>query len=405
MLKTFTLGFILAITTGLVGSVLAQDRYSGLRESPEDSLTTKNFPGSWNLPGTDLYLKIGGYFRMDAIYDFNGAGSRNQLLMSQIPVEGTPEATAGPFFNFHVRETRFNFDVRRTTSDLKSLKFFLEFDFFDEGLKAGQPRMRHAFIKYGNWTFGQTWTNLSDLRVFPFIMDFSAGDALFGGRSVQVRYENNFTKNWQLGVSLEMPSLVGIANPSDLAGEKMPVLPIFSARFTNERPNGMISVGAQIENLRWDGRDQVPNTHATGWGAIFNGRQYISKKLFGTWHASYSSGMTNQILIFAGTDQGAVILPSGELYVEDAITLAIGAGYQLTNSFQTNISYAYVDRGKLEYREANTLEEGGMGHYNVIWHIYKNAMVGVEYAWGTVYNIDRATGNAHRLQAMVKYQF
>ena len=383
----------------------AQDGYSQLRGSPEDSLTTRDFPGAWNLPGTDLYLKFGGYFRLDAIYDFNGSGSRNQLLMSQIPAEGTPEATAGPFFNMHVRETRFSFDLRRTTDLGMPLKFYLEFDFFDESLKARQPRIRHAFVKYGKWLFGQTWTNLSDLRVFPFIMDFSAGDALFGGRTVQVRYEHDFTQQLQLGLALEMPGLNGIANPFDEAGETMPVMPIFSARLTNNREDGMIMVGGQVEQLRWDGRKEGPNATTPGWGVVFNGRQFITDRLFATWHSSYNAGITSQILIFAGTDQGAVILPTGNIEREDAITLAVGGGYDLTESVSANIAYAYMNRGNLNYRPDNTLDNGTMGHANLIWKIDAQAMTGVEFAWGNIENLDQATGNAARIQVMVKYAF
>ncbi|NMM48323.1 DcaP family trimeric outer membrane transporter [Marinigracilibium pacificum] len=386
-------------------SIYGQDNYSKLRGSPEDSLTTKDFPGAWNLPNTDLYLKFGGYFRLDVIYDFNGAGSRNQLLMNQIPADNTPEASAGPFFNMHVRETRFNFDLRRTTDSRRPLKFFLEFDFFDESLKAGQPRLRHAFVKYGNLLVGQTWTNLSDLRVFPFIMDFSAGDALFGGRTIQIRYEKEFIKNWQYGVSLEMPALNGIYNPFNQPGEPMPVVPIFSARITNNHDNGMITLGGQIEQLRWDGQDQGPNTTSPGWGVVFNGRQTLTNNFFITWHSSYNNGITRQILIFAGTDQGAVLTQNGDIELENAITLAFGGGYQLTKSLSTNIAYAYMDRGNLEFRPDNTLESGGMGHFNFIWTIEKFAMAGIEYAWGNINNLDKAKGNANRLQAMVKYSF
>lgn len=376
-----------------------------MRGNPEDSITTKNFPGAWKLPGTEFYLKFGGYFRLDMIYDFNGAGSRNQLLMSQIPVAGTPEATAGPFFNMHVRETRFNFDLRRTTDSGRSFKFFLEFDFFDESLKSVQPRLRHAFIKYDNWLIGQTWTNLSDLRVFPFIMDFSAGDALFGGRTIQVRYEKDFSKTLQYGFALEMPPLNGIANPFELDGEPQPILPVFSGRLSSNHKNGMITIGGQIQQLRWDGRETGPDGKGLGYGVVFNGRQSITDRFFVTWHSSYNSGITSQILIFAGTDQGAVLLPDGELQEEDAITLAAGAGYQLTDRLSTNLAFAHMNRGKLDFRPDDTLDNGVMGHANVIWKFDRRTMAGLEFAWGDVQNLNGATGNANRLQAMIKYSF
>ncbi|MCV9386279.1 DcaP family trimeric outer membrane transporter [Reichenbachiella ulvae] len=401
--------FIICLFTGTFISpqlLLAQNQYSVLRGSAEDSLTTKDFPGAWNLPGTNLYMKFGGYFRLDAIYDFSGAGSRNQLLINQVPVEGTAEAAnASPFFNMHVRETRFNFDLRRTTDMGRPLKFFLEFDFFDESLSAGQPRLRHAFVKYGNLLIGQTWTNLSDLRVFPFIMDFSSGDALFGGRSIQIRWEQNFAKNMQYAVSIENPTVNGIANPFNLNGNSMPTMPLLSARLTNDRPRGMLMFGGQVQQLRWNqGSSGSPFT-GVGWGVIFNGRQSITDKLFATWHTSYNSGMTNQILIFGGTDQGAVLLSNGDIQNEDAITLALGAGYQLTKKLSTNLAYAHMNRGELTYRPDDTIDNGGMGHFNFMYQLDTFAMTGIEFAWSHVENKDRAKGEAYRIQAMIRYSF
>ncbi|BDD01874.1 DcaP family trimeric outer membrane transporter [Persicobacter psychrovividus] len=406
MSNIFKLALSLLLLFGLQQNVAAQNNFHNLRGSEEDSVMTTNFPGAWKLPGTDMYMKFGGYFRLDAIYDLTGAGSRNQLLMGQIPVHGTPAANAGPFFNMHLRETRFNFDIRRKTSLGKDLKFFMEFDFFDESLHAGVPRLRHAFVKYGNLLIGQTWTNLSDLRVFPFIMDFSAGDALFGGRSMQVRYEQNFYKTWQYGVALEMPSLGGIYNPYELAGETMPVMPLLSARITNNKKDGsMMMFGGQMQQVRWYGLKEGPNATAIGYGLVFNGRQMITDRLFGTWHAAYNKGLTNQILIFGGTDQGAVLNPDGTLDTEEAITLALGGGYKITQKVSANVAVAYLKRGELAEREEPTLNTGLMGHANLIWNIDKQTTTGVEYGWGNVANLDGAKGHASRWQVMIKYAF
>lgn len=397
--------FLLLLVAASTSKVNAQDYYTQIRDSYEDSVQVADFPGAWNLPGTAFYLKFGGYFKIDAIYDFNGSGSRNQLLMSQIAVDGSPESSAGPFFNMHLRETRFNFDLRRTTPKGRAFKFFLEFDFFDESLGAGQPRLRHAFVKYGNLTVGQTWSNLSDLRVFPFIIDFAFGDALFGGRSVQVKWEQDIAKHFNYGVSVEMPGMNGIADPFQLGGEPMSLLPIFSGRLTNNRENGMIMVGAQFEQLRWDGRDSISDATALGWAAVLNARQNIGKRFFVTCHASYSKGLTDHVLVFAGTDEGAVLDQKGDIQVEDAITLALGGGFQISNALTANIAYAFMERGDLKYRPPNTIDNGGIGHVNIIWSLDENAKLGLEYAWGEVEDLNRKSGDASRIQAMARYSF
>ena len=64
-------------------------------------------------------------------------------------------------------------------------------------------RLRHAFFEYGNLLAGQTWTTLTELRQLPFILDFAAGDAIYGGRTPQVRWQVDVNKRLSWAVALE----------------------------------------------------------------------------------------------------------------------------------------------------------------------------------------------------------
>ena len=115
--------------------------------------------------------------------------------------------------------------------------------------------------------------------------------------------------------------------------------------------------------------------------------------------------MTDQIIVFGGSDEGAVLDPNGELITEDAYNFAIGGGYQFTNDLSFNLAYAYVNRGELRYRPDETVKKGGIGHANLIWDVGPNAKAGIEYMWGDRQNLDGAEGEAGRVQAMIRYAF
>lgn len=67
------------------------------------------------------------------------------------------------------------------------------------------PRLRHAFIKTGNWMVGQYWTTFTPLKAFPDALDF--GGPIVGEvfvRQPQIRYS---TGNWNF--ALENPETYG----------------------------------------------------------------------------------------------------------------------------------------------------------------------------------------------------
>jgi len=104
--------------------------------------------------GTDWRFSFGGYIKVDVLHDFDGTGDEYSFETPTIPVEGTPGPQPGSYTKIHARETRFSFEVRNSREGLPFNKGFLEMDFFDEGNTA--PRLRHAYLQWGNLLAGQT---------------------------------------------------------------------------------------------------------------------------------------------------------------------------------------------------------------------------------------------------------
>ena len=150
-----------------------------------NELVEDSFPSSWPMFGSEFRMKIGGRVKLDMLYDFNGTNDRYQFLISGIPVEGSPEYANRGYFNMFARESRFNVDMRRVTPGKVPLKIFIEADFWSS-TGSFPLRLRHAYIVAGNWIFGQTWTTTSIMESIPNLIDFAAGDALYGGRAAQI---------------------------------------------------------------------------------------------------------------------------------------------------------------------------------------------------------------------------
>lgn len=368
-----------------------------------NELISSDFPGSWPLFGSDYRMKIGGYVKVDALEDFDGTGDRYQFLISQIPVEGSPQADRGSYFNMFAKTTRFNFDVRKTTAGEPAQQVFIEMDFFDENATA--PRLRHAYFVYGHLVVGKTWSTLVDLLSTPDTIDFAYSNLLYSGRPVQIRWQQQVLRHWGWAVALEMPNTEGIDNPDNLPGSESVGIPSFVARTTYEDSTREIMLGGAIGQLRWDGEGAGPDATATQWAVVVSGRQYLRRQNYVTWNVSYGDGSAENITALAGSNANATLTPGGELVTSKAWNLALGFAHKWVSNLTTNIAYAWTGIGKSDLRAADSIRRGQVGHVNLIWSVSSALSTGVEYIWGYRENVDGAQGNASRLQTMLKYSF
>jgi hypothetical protein len=365
-------------------------------------LINSDFQGSWPMFGTDLRMKIGGYLKADFVYDFDGTTDNSQFLMSTIPVEGQPEFGNEGYVSFFAKESRINIDLRRFADDKIPLQLFVEGDFFTDG---NRFRLRHAYITAGDFIIGQTWTTLSILESMAFMIDFAAGDALFGGRSAQIRYQKQITDKIKIALGLEYLSSLGIENANNLPGEASIQLPLLAARMDYRWKTGVLFLGSSIAQLRWDGGDLGPKAQTLQIDFIVAGRQYIGANNYFTYNFSFGDAYGENIIAFAGSDANAVLNQEGNLDPMKALSLMAGFMHRWAPKLESNFNYAYGWLDAPESRADFALKRGGIGHINLIYQFDNNFSIGVEYMWGAQRTNNDAFGSAGRLQSMAKFEF
>ena len=145
---------------------------------------------------------------------------------------------------FAVNETRFN--AKYVHGDVTG---FIEMDFLGGGgnqiiSNSSHPRLRHAFIKYKNFTVGQTWTTFMNTSALAEAADFGGPlNASAFIRQGQVRYTNG-----GLQVSLENPN-------SDKGDGSQDSIPDVIAKYTFKGDWGNVSVSGLARQLNTAGGD------------------------------------------------------------------------------------------------------------------------------------------------------
>ncbi|WP_224484418.1 DcaP family trimeric outer membrane transporter [Robertkochia aurantiaca] len=385
------------------------DRIDDFRNNMIDytgqDLIDASFPNSWPIFGAKARMSFGGYVKIDYLQDFNGLYDRFQLTLSnvQVPGDGRPEQSG--YMNLFARESRFNVDFRGETNKNVPYRIFVEIDFYnlDRAPFNQTPRLRHAYGVLGRLLIGRTWGTNTDVFAVPVTIDFGVGDAVTGTRRAQIRWEDEINDQVKYAVGIEMLEYQGI-DPESQLGQPSANLPLLATRITKmTKKGGRLLLGAQLFQLRWDPEGPEEPTTALGWGFNFSGREYFGKKKhFMYWLASFGNGYGSNILTLLN-DGSAVVTPDNNLDTMDVINLGLGYNYNISEVLKANINGGYATLDPSEFRGDNKMKSGTVAHINLIWSPMNKINTGIEYMYGRRTNVDDNYGEAHRVQAMIKY--
>jgi hypothetical protein len=181
-------------------------------------------------------IAFGGYIKVDARHVSGDVAYRDFWLGAGT---SAPLAESKSQTNLNANESRFN--MKYTHGDVMG---FIEMDFINSGQgnevisNSVAPRLRHAFVKYKNFTVGQTWSTFMNTSALAETLDF-AGPAMgeVFVRHTQVRYTNG-----GLQLSLE--------NPESYKGDPdEDSIPDFVARYNFKGDWGNVSVAGLVRQL------------------------------------------------------------------------------------------------------------------------------------------------------------
>lgn len=174
---------------------------TAIAQSQSNSAQTHKFSGlASTVAGSEV--KFYGNIRMDTQFQAEGgAAARSYNQINSVPLQGMNERSDE--FKSTLSATRLGLDFK-TPTQAKEVTAKLEVDFFG-GANFDNLRIRHAYINYGNWLLGQTWSNFAVPDYMPESIDALG---FVGGavkRTAQVRYSHRFNPETHLISSIEDP--------------------------------------------------------------------------------------------------------------------------------------------------------------------------------------------------------
>lgn len=382
-----------------VGAALAS--VAPLAAAQANAVTGGDIPGSFKLPGSDTSVKIGGYVKLDALYNSVSSGVNSAadqaLTPGAIPI-GAARDNEGDQFTMHARQSRINV-ITSTPSAAGTVTTFIEGDFFGGGgnevvSNSHGFRLRHAWGTIGSFGAGQFWTNFLNTKAFTDTLDFGGPAAQLFVRQSQVRWTQKFGGG-EWAISAESPEavIVPAAGASVIPDDDR--FPDLTARIDF----GRFAISGIVRNIRID----TPAADQDEWG----GALYISGRIpvgkddlrFGLYGGNaigrYTNGFNVDGILDAG---GSLDLP--KVYGGFVAYRHLWSG-NLRSSLVLSASSADNPSGT----QGTVNKENVSLHANLIWSPARTVDVGVEYIYAERTIESGASGDLNRLQFSAQYSF
>ena len=242
--------------------------------------------------------KFGGYVKADVIYsDFDGGSYQGAGRDFYIPATVQVGDGGESYLDFHAKESRVNFKSTHLLDNGAKLGTFVEMDFLlsghgDERISNSyNPRLRHAFLTYDKWLFGQTLMTFFNVGALPENLDFvGPAESTIFGRQVMIRYTSG---PWQFAVENPETTVTPFGGGRIVADDNK--LPDGVVRYNFKGDWGSFTAAGTLRQLAYENKAAGIDDNTSGYGISLSGKFMIGGKDDFRWMASYGKGMAGTL--------------------------------------------------------------------------------------------------------------
>lgn len=358
-------------------------------------------------------VNFGGFIKLDAmVTDSDGDVAklgRDFYVPSLVPIDGDSKTR----FDMHARQSRFFFTTETMLDNGKKISGRLEFDMMnttngadDRTTNGYSPGIRHAFLTYDKWLFGQTWSNFMDIQSLPDTLDFVGNtDAAIFVRQAQVRYTHgNFSVAVENPESTVTPFGGGARITTD-ANET----PDLTLGYSVKTDFGSFRFGGLLRQIAIDGvhNGVALDDTVTSYGLSFSGKIDFASGDDLRFTVNTGKGLGRYIAL--NTVNGAVLTgtgPDAKLEAIDSIGYSIAYRHLWNDQWRSSLVYSALNVDNDTALTGLGVTKSSQSYLaNLLYQANKKLMVGVEYRFSNREVESGLDGDLHRIQFSAKYDF
>lgn len=369
--------------------------------------------GSIKIPGTDSSLAIGGYVKLDAIYNsqsVGGSGGSNvgdqMLFAGSVPVN--KDSAEADQITFHARQSRFWLKSFTPTKEWGDLNTYLEMDFFafqapgDERVSNSYaPRLRHAFGSLGRFLAGQTYTTFMNVQALPELNDFGGPVGRVFVRQPMLRWTQPFDENkadWMLAIESPETTLTNEAGARETPNDDH--FPDVISRVNLYRPWGDVSVAGMVRNIRNHGQY---DSDVYGGALSMAGRVKAFERDDVRFMLNYGNVLGRYVSSNLFND--GAINAKGEVELFNQYGGFVAYRHWWYNSWRSTLAYGLSYADNVDYVADTVSQWAQSGQVNLLWSPLPQATLGLEYTYASRGLENSDSGDLHRIQFSSMFKF
>ncbi len=349
----------------------------------------------------DTTLKLGGFIDADVHVTSLSDGqiastsiARDFHIPSATPIGGD-ETT---FTDFTAEPSRFYLAASRPAGD-GTVSGYIEMDFLGSGQgnelvsNSYSPRLRRAFVKYGNWLVGQEWSTFQNTSAIPESASFLAlSDGMIFERQPQIRYTNG---NWQF--ALENPNTTTL----NAGSRDENIIPDVVGRYNMSGEFGNVSIAGIARQLRAD--FGTSEEEVFGYGVSVSGKVNVGEKDDIRFSLTGGEGIGRYIGLAAS--RSTALDPNGDLEAIPSYggLIAWRHPFGQTARFSGGYSGLFIDNPS--YLPVTNTSSVQSVFGAILWDVGPNVTLGTELLHGIREEESGADGSITRFTFSTKYAF
>ncbi|NOQ77092.1 MAG: porin [Methylococcaceae bacterium] len=368
--------------------------------------------GSFKIPGTETSLAIGGYIKLDAIYNSQSAGGSGgsnvgdqMLLPGTIPVQSDDQEDDQ--VTFHARQSRF-WMKSHTASDWGDLNTYLEMDFFafqapgnERVSNSYSPRLRHAFGSLGPFLAGQTWTTFMNVSALPELNDFGGPVGRIFARQPQLRWTQSIKDqqaDWMIAIESPESTLTNINGDRETPNDDH--FPDIITRLNLYRPWGSVSLAGMVRNIR---SDSEKNSDAYGGALSLAGRVKAVDRDDLRFMLNYG----NVLGRYASSNlfNDGAINSRGEVELFNQYGGFVAYRHWWHNNWRSTFAYGFSYADNVDFVADTVSQWAQSAQMNLLWSPLSQTTFGLEYSYASRGLENNESGHLHRIQFSSIFSF
>ncbi|MEL6927866.1 MAG: DcaP family trimeric outer membrane transporter [Cyanobacteria bacterium J06600_6] len=367
---------------------------------PDDAIvTTGDFPGSINIPGTNTSFRIGGFVRLQGIYDFDSLGRDTGVFNRTIPLDGSEEDGTDQL-KFFAQNSRLNFDFRRNTKRFP-IRTFIEGDFASGGNEFGssfQFRLRHAVVQFSNFSIGQWWTSFADIQALPE----QSGVSPVGAPNIRqpgIQWANETDTGWKYGLAVENPEGDLSGPDNSFASESFPDL-ISHVQF--KRSWGHVRVAGILRKLNsTDDEEFVVGGNLSSRIPL----RFLGERDNIAFQVQAGQGITRYQPTLAGAGLDGIVDTDGTLDTISSVSGYLAYQHWWSDLFRSNLIVGFVDLDLPSSASSDTFENGLYTNINFFLTPIEDITFGIDVIYADQMTFGGESGSGVRLETSARYSF